>query len=96
MATGATIQSVLADVRTNDISFEDMALIVKRAILNALIDNNSNCIIPISSVGKDGATVNMPIEQATALMDQLLKLASGGVVAQTAEFQDPPKSPWLR
>lgn len=96
MATGPNIQQVLADAQLYDLSWDDLAVIVKRAILNALIDQNNNCIIPISAAGKDGATISMTLDSARNLLKELLALASGGIVAQYAELGEPPKSPWLR
>lgn len=95
MATGATIQSVLADALTNDISFADMAVLVKRAIVNALISGSNTCQIPISSGTVDGVEATMTLQSAQELLDFCLKRAAGGVVPQWAEFKEPPRTPWI-
>lgn len=91
MANAADIQALIADVSANDIDFGDLAKVVKRALLNALLDPNGNVIIPYTSVGGDAFTATVSIEAAQNLLDFCLRRAGGGLVAQYVEFRDPSR-----
>lgn len=95
MATGAQIQSALADARLNDVSYSDRVLLIQRAIDNAMFDASGNLIVPITSAGSDGVSVTISLDLAFKLMDYYRRIASGGVVPQYVEFKPVPRTPWM-
>lgn len=89
MATAAQIQAAIADAVANDVPFEEMAALVKRALINAMINNAGDIEIPWQAVASDGTSnARMPIDAAQRLLDFCLQRANGGIIAQYVEFPE--------
>ncbi len=87
MATGAEIQAALADAIENDLSFADMATLLKRALINAVVGSSTSIEIPWQSTASRGTSImRMDMGAAERLLDFCTKRAAGGVVAQYVEF----------
>ncbi len=90
MATAAQIQAAIADASANDLSFADMAALVKRAIINSLINSTGDVELAWAVAGSRSTSVTrMSMDQAQALLDFCLKRSGGGVIGQYVEFTKP-------
>jgi hypothetical protein len=90
MATAAQIQAALASAKAADLSYSDMAVLIRQAIMSAFLDGSGNVALPWQSTGSDGTNiVRMPIEAAQRLLDWVETQASSGVVCQRGEFRNP-------
>jgi len=87
VATSVQIQAALAEANAADLSFDDMAKLLKRAIVNAIINGSGELALPWQTVGSDGTSIaRLPLDAAQRLLDFCIQRASSGVVAQLAEF----------
>ncbi len=90
MATSAQIQSAVADALENDLTFTEMAALLKRAIINAIIASDGTIALPWNNVGSDSTSISrMTLDQAQAVLDFCLTRANGGLVSSLAEFRNP-------
>lgn len=90
MATAAQIQAALATAKANDLTYADMAILLKAAILAALVDGTGSLILPWQSTASDGTSVTRTsIEAAQRLLEFCQRNMSGGVVSQPGEFRSP-------
>lgn len=89
MATPAQIQTALADAVATDLDWSEMAVLMKRAILNAMVSSSSEVSLPAQVISSSGASVSrVSIAEATDLYNRFSGMASGGVFAQFAEFTE--------
>lgn len=87
MATSAQIQAALADAAANDLDYRQQALLLRRAVTNALVTGTGEITLPFTAVGADGAQITtMSIDAALTMAVRLENLATGGIVAQYVEF----------
>ena len=90
MATPAQIQAALADAQAASLSWGEMAVLLKRAIVNAQINGSGTVQIPIQSTASDGTSVTMmSITEAAKLAAKWESMDYGGVVSQYAELRAP-------
>jgi hypothetical protein len=90
MATTAQIQAALATARNNDISYADMAAMLKAAIISAYLDGSGSLALPWQSTASDGTSITrVPLDGAHNLLKFCERMATGGVVSQLAEFSNP-------
>jgi hypothetical protein len=67
-----------------------MAVLLKRAIINAIIDSTGSVVMPWNTVSSDSTTMSrMTMDQAQAILDFCLTRANGGLVSSLAEFRNP-------
>lgn len=89
MATTAQIQAALADAQASALSWGEMAVLMKRAIVNAQVTGSSTVALPVQATSADGSSVTMiSIIEAAKLAAKWESMDSGGVVAQYAELRD--------
>ncbi len=86
MATAAEIQAVLADALANDISWADLAIILKRALINSMI-SGSDVSLPWKSVNSDGTAITR--DDAERLLQLCNRMSGGGIQPQLGEFRNP-------
>lgn len=90
MATGAEIQAALADAREFDLEFADLAVLLKRAITNAIVASATSIELPWQSAASRNTSITrLSLQQATEMMLTFQRLAGGGVVGQFSEFREP-------
>lgn len=90
MATASQIQLALANARAADISYSDMALLLKHALLGAMLDGSGSLVLPWQTTASDGTSITrMAITEARLLLEFLQANANGGVVVQYGEFRNP-------
>lgn len=66
-----------------------MAVLLKRAIVNAQISGSGTVQLPVQAVSADGTSVNtMTIAEASELVRKWESLDHGGIVSQYAELHD--------
>jgi hypothetical protein len=89
MATPAQIQTALADSQAADLDWSQMAMLMKRAIINALVTSSADVELPAQVISSSGASISrMSITEAQALYSRFASMGSGGLVAQLAEFPE--------
>ena len=86
MATAAEIQSALAFAKENDLSWADIAVLAKSALISSMLSNGS-LTVPWRSVGSDGTSITR--ESLVELIRFCESQAAGGAVAQYVEFTGP-------
>ncbi len=90
MATAAQIQAALATAKASDISYGDMAILLKAAILASYLDGTGALTLPWVTTASDGTSISrVSVDQAKHMLEYCQRLASGGVVSQPAEFRNP-------
>lgn len=83
------IQAALATAQANDLDWSDMAVLLKQAIINAMVSSSGEVALPWTTAGADGTSVTrLSLIEAQALYAKFNALASGGVVPQFNEFSE--------
>ena len=87
MATTAQVQAALADAQTNALGWGDKALLLRRAIDNAIVNGSGECEIPWQTTGANGISITrISIKEAVDMAIRFESLDSGGVIGQYVEF----------
>lgn len=87
--TDAQLQAALVSGAA-DLSWGEMARLMKKAIIEAHFTSSGTVTLPWQSVTSDGtALVRLPIASAISFLDFCVKRQSGGVVSQLSEFRNP-------
>lgn len=87
--TDAQIQAALIS-GTADLSWAEMARLLKKAIIEAYFTSAGAINLPWQSVASDGTTITrIPLANAVSFLDFCTRRISGGVVSQLAEFRLP-------
>ena len=89
MATPAQIQTALADSQAADLDWSEMAVLMKRAIINAMVNSSSEVALPAQVVSSSGASVSVvSMSEAMTLYSRFAAMGSGGIVGQYVEFTE--------
>jgi hypothetical protein len=95
MATPAVLQAALATAQASDLDWDQMALLLKNAIANAIVSGTGTVSLPWSSTSSDGSSMTrMSLAEAVKAYAQFSAMASGGIIPQNIEFQQ-PASGWV-
>ncbi len=87
--TDAQLQAALVSAAAQ-LSWGEMAALMKKAIVEAHFDGSGNVQLPWQSVNSDGTSITrVPYDRAVSFYDFCVKHASGGIVAQLSEFRLP-------
>jgi len=87
--TDAQLQAALLS-GTADLSWGEMARLLKKAIIEAHFTNAGVVAIPWQVVASDSTSITrVPLASAISFLDFCVKRQSGGIVSQLAEFRSP-------
>ena len=82
MATTAILQAAIAEAQASGMSWSDLALLARRAIANAFVDDTGNMSVPWTQTGANGVSITrVPLKDMIALAQKFESADSGGVVS---------------
>jgi hypothetical protein len=87
MASESEVAAALALAQSAELTYSQMATLLKHAIVSAMIDGSGNLVIPWQTTGSDGTTISrMQLSEARLLLKFLQSNSGGGVLLQPIEF----------